>query len=100
MPHKSHQKLRQSTTTKANPSLEKLVLFVAVVEPLMTIPQIIQIYVQHDTGSSLLTWTLYLFASVVWLIYGAKTRSIPIITTSILWVVMEAAVALGLLFVH
>ena len=72
-------------------------MIVAIAEPLMTVPQILQIYVSHNTGVSLATWTLYLIASLVWLVYGVKTRNKPIIITDILWIIMEAAVIVGVL---
>lgn len=72
-------------------------LFMAIVEPLMTIPQIVQIYVDHNTGASMLTWALYLPPSIIWLVYGIKIRNIPIIVADILWVTVELLVVVGLL---
>ncbi|HET9850527.1 MAG TPA: hypothetical protein VFP35_02810 [Candidatus Saccharimonadales bacterium] len=96
---KSHHKLKKHTTAP-NKQLERLILIVAIVEPLTTIPQILQIYVSRSTGSSIVTWALYLAASVVWLVYGIKTRNLPIIVTDILWVLVEAMVVVGLLVVR
>jgi uncharacterized protein with PQ loop repeat len=100
MPHKSYRKLKRSDKSKTSPQLERLVLFVAIAEPLMTIPQIIQIYIEHNTGSSIVTWTLYLSASIVWLIYGVKARNTPILTTAILWIIMEVVVVIGIITVR
>lgn len=100
MPRKSHHKLRKYSKAKADPRLEKLVLFVAIVEPFSTIPQIIQIYFAHNNGSSLFTWGMYLLASAIWLVYGIKMRNLPIILTDILWVTVEAIVVIGLMITH
>ena len=97
MPHKSYHRLKRKAKTSTNAQLERLVLFVAIAEPLMTIPQLLQIYVAHNTGTSMLTWGLYLSASLVWLVYGIKTHNLPIIITDILWVVVEALVVAGLM---
>jgi uncharacterized protein with PQ loop repeat len=100
MPRESHYKLKQHVAIKPSKQLEKAALVVAIAEPLMTIPQILQIYVAHNTGTSIVTWALYLIASIVWLIYGLKTRNIPILVTAVLWVIVEAIVVVGILTVH
>lgn len=96
---RSHR-LKRKTNKQVGSQLEKLVLLVAIVEPLMTLPQIIQIYVSHNTGSSMATWVMYLVSSAIWLVFGIKTHNIPIIVTDILWVMVEALVVVGLLVVH
>ncbi len=73
-------------------------VLVAITEPLMTIPQIIDIYAHPGQNQvSLLTWVLYLFASVLWLFYGIKMRNRPLIWSGILWMLMEGAVVGGIL---
>jgi uncharacterized protein with PQ loop repeat len=95
MPRKGSHKLKKHNRVKPNPVLEKIVLFVAVTEPLMTMPQILQIYGSHNTGVSVTTWAMYLGASIIWLIYGIKTRNKPIIITDLLWIIVEVAVIVG-----
>lgn len=97
MPRKGRHKLTKHSRAKPNKALDKAVLFVAITEPLMTLPQIFQIYHSHSKGVSVLTWAMYLVASVVWLIYGIKTRNKPIIITDTLWVIVEAAVVVGII---
>ena len=96
---RSHR-LKQKSKSQADSQLARLVLLVAIVEPLMTLPQIIQIYVSHNTGSSIATWVMYLVSSAIWLVYGIKTRNVPIIVTDIFWVAVEALVVIGLVVVH
>ena len=96
MPRKSHhQHLKKHARKKPSKQLDQAVLFVAIAEPLMTIPQIVQIYGSHSNGVSILTWGLYLLASVVWLLYGLKTHNRPIIITDGLWIIVEAIVVVG-----
>jgi len=71
-------------------------LLVAIAEPLMTIPQIIDIYSHHSTEISILTWVLYAIASAMWLIYGLYRRSVPLIVTGALWIVMDFLVVFGI----
>lgn len=98
MPRKSHHHhLKKHNRKKPKKALDQAVLFVAITEPLMTIPQIVQIYGSHDTGVSVLTWALYLGASFVWLVYGLKTRNLPIIITDALWIIVETVVILGVI---
>lgn len=88
---------KSSRGRQAGPAFERFMLVVAVVEPLMTIPQIIEVYQHKGGGVSLSTWSLYLFASAMWLVYGLKRRNGPLIVSGLLWVVTEAAVVAGAL---
>lgn len=70
---------------------------VAVAEPLMTIPQIIDIYANPGNAHvSLITWVLYMAASFMWFVYGLHLRSKPLIFTGLLWLSMESLVIVGL----
>lgn len=95
MPSKSHHRLKR--TKQKSKALEQAMLIVAVVEPLMTIPQIIDIYGHPgDNRVSVLTWLLYAVASLMWLVYGLYNRNKPLILTGILWLVMEVLVIAGI----
>ena len=78
-------------------SFENLVLLVAIIEPLSTVPQIITTYTLQDaTGVSLLSWLLFTCASIVWLIYGIKIKSNPLIASSVMWVLTEIILIVGI----
>ena len=82
-----------------NPSstFERLVLLIAVIEPFSTLPQIYDIYTSKDaTSISLLSWLLFAGASVVWLIYGIKIKSLPLIFSSLLWISTEILLIIGI----
>src|SRR5688572_14223649 len=73
MPHHSaHHKARLARSGQHRKTLlRRLVLAVAIVEPAMTLPQIYEIWVKHESaGVSALTWGLYISAGFVWLLYG------------------------------
>lgn len=78
--------------------LSSLVLAVAVAEPLMTVPQIYQIWSTHNAaGVSLATWAGYIGAACIWLAYSMKIKDKPLMVSSALWVVTEALVVAGAL---
>jgi uncharacterized protein with PQ loop repeat len=64
----------------------------------MTLPQIYGVWIKHEaTGVSVSTWALYATAAVVWLLYGLQLKDKPLIISSILWVFMDSAVAIGVI---
>ncbi|MBI2009314.1 hypothetical protein HYS84_02790 [Candidatus Saccharibacteria bacterium] len=51
------------------------VLVVAVAEPLSTFPQIYEIWIRHKSeGVSVLSWSLFAIAALIWLLYGLKIK--------------------------
>ena len=77
---------------------ERFMLVFATVEPIATIPQILEIWVHHSkAGVSLLTWSFYTLTSFVWLMYGLVKKDKPLIISGALWVVSQSLVVLGLL---
>lgn len=90
--------LNKARSKGKNPKLESLMMIVAVVEPLMTIPQIIDIYTEPGNAHvSLLSWLLYMITSSMWVVYGLHIHSKPLIFTGLLWLSMEVLVVAGLL---
>lgn len=76
----------------------RLTLIAAVFQPLMTLPQAVQIYSTQDaTGVSLWTWLGFLFFGSIFLIYGITYRLKPIILAQSLWFVMQLSVVIGIL---
>ena len=83
---------------KVNSTFEKFVLLVAIVEPLSTLPQIYDVYSTKDAHAlSLVSWLLFACASIVWLIYGIKIKSNPLIASSILWISTEVLLMIGII---
>jgi len=78
--------------------LDRLLLVVAVIGPLMTLPQIIKIFSTHDaTGVSALTWSLFLILGSPWIVYGVVHKEKPIVIAHTLWMIMNALVVTGAL---
>lgn len=76
--------------------MDKLIYIVALIGPLITIPQIIKIWVEKNAGGvSMITWSAYLIGGMFWLTYGIMHKEKPIILTNILWILMDVMVIIG-----
>ncbi len=85
-------------TQKQSGTLYRLTLVAAVVQPLMTVPQVVQLYATHDaSGLSLITWLGYAIIGLVFLAYGIKYRLVPIATTQVIWFVLQISIVVGIL---
>ena len=64
---------------------------------LMTVPQVLTIWVGRNAGGvSLLSWGTYLFSACLWLVYGIQKRDKTIYLACIGWIVLDAAVVIGI----
>jgi len=101
MPHHSaHHWVRYKKLTKKQQKqlIRRTVLVVAIIEPLMTLPQIYEVWIkQQAEGVSSLTWGLYIVAGFIWLLYGIQLKDKPLIISSSLWIVTEAIVVVGVI---
>lgn len=93
-PH-SHKKNKSS---KQNHMLDILIYPVALVSPIMTIPQLTQIWVHGNAaGISLATWSSYAIVSGFWFIYGLHHKEKPVIISGLFLFVLQSAIVLGVL---
>ena len=78
--------------------LYRVTLVASVVQPLMTVPQVVMIYRTHDvSGVSLFTWVGYALIGLVFFAYGIKYKLVPIYLTQIIWFVLQLSVVAGIL---
>lgn len=69
---------------------------VALVAPIITIPQLLLIWTEHKTaGVSLITWTAFTVLSGIWLIYGMVEKQKPMILTQSFLFVIDMGVVIG-----
>ena len=81
-----------------NSNIELLFDFAAIIGPLVTLPQLIDIWNKgQDAGVSLVTWSGYLALSVFWLNYGIIKKEKPIIIANSLYLVINSIIVIGLL---
>lgn len=77
---------------------ERLALVAGVLQPLMTLPQVLVIFMHHRAADvSLVTWLGYLLLGLPFLAYGITHRLRPIIVTQALYIVLQATVVIGVL---
>lgn len=70
----------------------------SVVTMVMTVPQVLAIWVGHSAGGvSLASWLAYLAGACLWLAYGIEKRDRTIWMACLGWIVLDAAIVLGIL---
>ena len=78
--------------------LDRFLLIVAILGPLVTLPQILKIYVeQNSTGVSALTWGLFALFNIPWIVYGVVHKDKPIAIGYSLWLVTNVVISVGAL---
>lgn len=78
--------------------VERFALLAGIVQPLITVPQIISIYSNQSARDvSLLTWLGYLLFGIIFLFYGLVFKLKPIWIGQIIWVTMQTITVVGIL---
>ncbi len=86
-------------TFRAAGMIHRLLGSLSIFTMLMTIPQVLTIWVSHRAaGVSMLSWSGYLVSAVVWLWYGLQKRDKNIYLPCIGWILLDCAVIVGVLF--
>ena len=78
--------------------LDKIMMGVALIGPLATLPQVYQVFMTQDTkGLALVTWTVWVLLSCVWLVYGLLHKEMPIVLSNLIYIVLQGAVVSAIL---
>jgi len=81
-----------------NRLIDELIYVVAFIGPLMTIPQVITIWLERRVeGISIITWSSYVVLAIFWISYGLIHKEKPIILANFLYLFVNTAVVLGVL---
>lgn len=76
--------------------LDKSIFIIGVLGPIMTIPQVVQIwFAQNAAGVSLLSWISYFVFAGFWLTYGIVHKEEPIILSNVLALLVNGVVVVG-----
>jgi len=76
--------------------LEKVLRGVSVFTMLMTVPQVLTIWIGHNAGGvSLISWVAYLIAACLWFVYGLQKNDKTIYLACVGWVLLDLAVVIG-----
>jgi uncharacterized protein with PQ loop repeat len=87
-----------SNNEKLKKLIDRLIYPIAIGGPLLTIPQIMKIWIgKQASGVSVFTWSSLVVLNFIWLIYGFLHKDKPIIITAGLAIVIDILIALGAL---
>jgi MtN3 and saliva related transmembrane protein len=81
-------------------AFEPLMVVTGIVTPFATIPSIIKLYVaptDHASGQSLITWSIFACASLLWVVYGLLNRKRAIYIGNAISLVMNSLMVNGIL---
>lgn len=79
--------------------LDKSTVLAGIIGPLMTVPQIWNIYLLRSaSGVSVISWLAFGILDIPFVLYGIVHRSNVIVITYSLWLVVNFAVAFGAVF--
>lgn len=93
-----HARIKKSQKRKRTFSMDYLIYGVAILSPIMTLPQLMQIWVEKNVaGVSLLTWSSYTVFAAFWLLYGLVHKEKPIIVSNIFSGVLNIIIVVGII---
>ena len=87
-----------ATATRADdsPLLRKLLGGMSLFTLLMTVPQVLTIWLGHQAaGVSVWSWSAYLLSALLWFWYGLRKRDRNIYLPCIGWIALDVAVIAG-----
>ena len=83
-------------TSGSETALRRVLGGMSVFTMLMTVPQVLTIWVGHQAaGVSVVSWSAYLLSAILWFWYGVQKRDKNIYLPCIGWVGLDAAVIAG-----
>ncbi|MBI4153270.1 hypothetical protein HY497_01990 [Candidatus Woesearchaeota archaeon] len=95
--YEKHKKL-QPHSNRWKQYLDRGMFFVALIGPLVTLPQVVKIWSAKDASNlSPITWSTWLALAFVWLIYGVSHNEKPIVAVNIGWILINTSIVLAIL---
>ncbi len=82
---------------KRNSKYADVMYFVAILGPLLTIPQLLKIWHNKSASElSLMTWFSYFSISLLWFIYGLRTKDKPLMVCNFLYLVVNLLIVISI----
>jgi uncharacterized protein with PQ loop repeat len=82
--------------SRSDTRLRRLLGGMSIFTMVMTIPQVLAIWVGHQAaGVSILSWSAYLASAVLWFWFGMQQRDRNIYLPCVGWIALDAAVIAG-----
>lgn len=91
---------RQSADPQPSPALsllDKVISLMSALTMLSTVPQVVHVWVGTASGVSLVSWASYLVAACMWLIHGVRKHDKSIYLACIGWIILDAAIVIGVI---
>ena len=83
-------------TSRSQTVFSRLLGGMSVFTMLMTVPQVLTIWVSHQAaGVSVVSWGAYLLSAILWFWYGLQKKDKNIYLPCVGWVGLDAAVIVG-----
>lgn len=78
--------------------MDKMIYIAGFLGILMTLPQLLKIWVDKNaTGVSLTSWVSYFIIAIFWLVYGIMHKEKPIVFNYSLWIFMYIFIIAGII---
>ena len=88
----------EQTGLRSARGLGRLLRVFSVLTMLMTVPQVVTVWSGAGVGGvSVSTWLFYLLSAILWLVYGVRKRDKTIYLACIGWILLDAAIVIGVL---
>lgn len=88
----------QSDHARPATALEKVLRAFSVITMVLTVPQVWVVWVDREVGGvSLISWGAYLVSACLWFVYGIQKRDKTIYLACIGWIIMDAAIVIGII---
>ncbi len=93
--HARKRKLAMGSKKYQKSLMDHLIYLFAFAGPIMTIPQIYDIWIKRDMTVNIITWTGYVIINMVWLAYGSIHKDKPIVYSNVLAIITNTLVVVG-----
>lgn len=78
--------------------LDKLLMIIAVVSPMMSLPQLYSVFVLHQVaGLSFISWASWALFNLPWIAYGFVHKQKPLVLMYTLWFLINFSTAVGII---
>ncbi len=93
-----HPMTPHAATLPLSRALKRMLGSLSIFTMLMTIPQVLTIWVsRRAAGVSIVSWSAYLLSAVIWFWYGLQKHDKNIYLPCIGWMLLDGAVIVGVL---
>jgi uncharacterized protein with PQ loop repeat len=84
--------------SRSETGLRRLLGAMSVFTMLMTIPQVLTIWIgQQAAGVSILSWSAYLVSAILWFWFGMQKKDKNIYLPCVGWIVLDLGVIMGVI---